>query len=148
MELSALILSIFFLIISTLLTIISFKQNERFKDINLKAKYHEKIFDDYLIEYIPKCRTYIRFDYGYLTDFDKLTNCLAQMMEKSIYFKYSNKTFYNRLKKLVTELEDDLSKYSNTKTDNEDQAKIYEDIHQRITSIYECIYNEYVGIGN
>lgn len=146
MELGALIISICSIFISTTLTILSFKQNERFKDVNLKARYHEKIFDDYLIEHIPKSRTYIRFKDGYLTDFDKLTNNLAQMMEKAIYFKYSDINFYNNLKNLVSELEDYLSESSNKKIDNEEQAKLYENIHQKIISIYECINNAYIGI--
>lgn len=146
MECSAIIISIVSLVISLLLTVVELIQNRNNNLTNLKSRYYEKIFDDFLIDIIPKSRTYIRFDNeGHLADFENLMNELSEMQKKSLYFKYDNNTFYKDLKQLITELEDYLSDCGNKIFENEEQADTFKEIHNKITKIYDCINNSHIN---
>ena len=93
-------------VISMLVTVVIFRLNynqaKRISEITLKSNYYNKIFDAYLIEKIPAARKYIRFQNDRLVDTNELVNVLTDMRRDALYFKYSNKSFYNKLLKLPT----------------------------------------------
>lgn len=125
------------------------KQTKKMNNLNIKARYFEKIFDDYLIYKIPEARMYIRFnESGKLDDFQKLIDILCEMRKAALFFKFDNKSFYSDLKSSTQELEDYLSKCGNRKFDYEEQADIHKIIGEKMTAIYACISNCYLGISS
>lgn len=97
-------------VISMLVTVVIFRLNynqaKRISEITLKSNYYNKIFDAYLIEKIPAARKYIRFQNDRLVDTNELVNVLTDMRRDALYFKYSNKSFYNKLKEITQKIED------------------------------------------
>ncbi len=123
------------------------RQTKRINNINIKARYFEKIFDDYLIYRIPEARKYIRFnENGSLDDFQKLIDELSGMRNSATFFKFDNKTFFEDLKAVTQDLENYLSDCGNKTFDNEEQADIYQEIANKTMKIYSCISNYYLGL--
>ena len=123
------------------------KQTERIKNINIKAKYFEAIFDDYLIRLIPEKRALIWFNQqGNLADFQPLIDTLSEMRNSAAYFRFENKKFYDSLKTSIRDVEDFLSDAGNHKYEKEDQADIYKKIAEKISNVYACINKYYLGL--
>lgn len=143
MDLSSLIISMVSFVFSTISFIISFKQNQNINSLNLQSRYFEKIFDKYLIEEIPKARAYIRYYNNRLADVDRLIDILGKLKSDSLYFKYSNNNFYEKLKKSIDNLELFLTNCSNnSESDVDKQSQNMLEIGNQITFIYQII-NEY-----
>ena len=51
--------SVISIIVSAIAAHVANKQNLRLNRINMKARYYEKIFDEYLIRKIPQARKYL-----------------------------------------------------------------------------------------
>ena len=56
----AIVVSVISIIVSAIAAHVANKQNLRLNRINMKARYYEKIFDEYLIRKIPQARKYLR----------------------------------------------------------------------------------------
>ncbi|MDE7425099.1 MAG: hypothetical protein K2N51_15670 [Lachnospiraceae bacterium] len=138
-------LSILAIIISILSIIISFIQNRKMNNVNIKAHYFEKIFDEYMISQIPKARKYIRFSNGKLSDFEELGNVLNRMIANAIFFKFDNIKFYKELKICVQNLEDYMYECSTKTYEDEEQSNIYKEIQIHLEKIYHCINKYYSG---
>ena len=73
----------------------------------IMAQYFDEIYKDFLIERIPRAREQMRFDMeNKLQDIDPLVNELVAIRKKSLYFCYSNPTFYSDLVRRLSALED------------------------------------------
>lgn len=133
--------------ISILLTIKSSKQTKKINDINIKSRYFQKIFDEYLINRLPAARDYIRFDSeGRLVDSQKYVDELTNMRNAAKFFKYDNKSFYDELKKTTQELEDFLMDSGNNVYENDEQSHVHDSIREKTEKIYACINNYYYGM--
>lgn len=123
------------------------KQTKKINNINIKSRYFEKIFDEYLIYKIPEARQYIRFnEKGHLDDFQKMIDELSGMSKSASFFRFDNKEFFNKLKSVTQELENYLSDCGNKSFDNEEQANVYKEIADRTIKVYACISDYYLGI--
>lgn len=146
MELTSLIISIAAFLVSIISIIVSFRQNKAITTLNLQSRYFEKIFDKYLIKEIPKARTYIRYSNNRLADADKLIDALDNVKSDSLYFKYNNKKFYEKLTASIDDLGAFLSKCSNIEESDQDkQASNILKIGEKITTIYKIIYTYSIG---
>ena len=96
--------------VAILMSILELVKNDEINKVNLQSVYYQQIFEDYLLNDIPRKITYIDFDdEGKLNeDYRQLTITLMEMLEKCLYFKFANKKFYDRLKDLISELDDEL----------------------------------------
>lgn len=140
MELTSLIISIAAFLVSVISIIVTFRQNKAITTLNLQSRYFEKIFDKYLIEEIPKARTYIRYSNNRLADADKLIDTLDNVKSDSLYFKYNNNKFYESLKDNIDDLGKFLSECSNIdESDQDKQADNIKKIGNKITTIYQII---------
>ena len=145
-EISALIAGIS-AVISFVSCVYNNRQTKKINNINIKSRYFEKIFDDYLIYKIPESRKYIRFDEnGKLDDFQKLIDELCNMRKNASFFKYDNNEFYGNLKRLTQDLENYLVDCGNHSFENDEQANVYTKISEKTTKIYGCISNCYLGL--
>ena len=64
----AIILSALSFVSSIVCYIITYFQNKKINRINMNARIYNNIFDEFLIERIPKARTYLRFKDNKLVD--------------------------------------------------------------------------------
>lgn len=107
----------------------------------MQSRYYEKIFDEYLINQIPKGRQYLKYIDGKLKDADKLIETLSDIKIKALYFKYNNEQFYNELIAIIDDLEKALTDFSNTTENDQDRQYInLNDIKGKIVDIYQVIY--------
>ena len=131
------------LIIAIISLVISFFQNKKINSLNLQSRYFEKIFDEYLIKKIPESRKYIKSHNDRLVDADRLIDTTDELKKDSLYFKYSNKEFYEKLKKNIDDLGVFLTACSNrNESDLDQQVKNLLEIGEKIESIYKLI-NKY-----
>ena len=136
-------------VISMLVTVVIFRLNynqaKRISEITLKSNYYTKIFDAYLIEKIPAARKYIRFQNDRLVDTNELVNVLTDMRRDALYFKYSNKSFYNKLKEITQKIEDYIMNCGNRNLEPEEQAGVFLEIHKMISELYSVIDEAHMG---
>ena len=120
----SLIVAILSIVTTIILTVFNAKHVSKLNDSNVKANYYSKIFDEYLIEKIPKSRGYIRFDgEGKLQDVNELCACLTNLRNSSLYFKYSDEEFYKQIKNHTMELEDFLANKASVKHESEEMEE-------------------------
>ena len=102
----------------------------------IMAQYFDEIYKDFLIERIPRAREQMRFDMeNKLQDIDPLVNELVAIRKKSLYFCYSNPTFYSDLVRRLSALEDYLiNRFPQFR-------HILVCIEQRITGIFHFPFN-------
>jgi len=123
------------------------RQIDNVKNVSIKAKYFEAIFDKYLITSIPEKRSLIRFDNNtYLVDIQPLIDELSDMRKAAMYFRYENKAFFDELKSLIRDVEDYLSNEGNKKHDADEMSETMTEISNKIAKIYACINKEYLGM--
>lgn len=133
------------IIVSIISAILAYKQQVRLNRINMRAKYFEQIFDDYLIEKIPKARKYLRFEDNKLVDSEQLCQTLSDLLSSSLYFRYENGEFYKELKKQIQGIEDYVLQCGNQSYEQEEQGKVFEEIHNRLSNFYKYINDNYIG---
>lgn len=141
----AIVVSGISIIASVVCASIAYFQNKRINNINMKSRFFEKIFDDYLISTIPEARRYLRFSEGHLVDGEKLGDELNALLNRALYFKFDNKSFFDELKHNISKLEDYIMECGNKNFDNEEQAVVFSKIHEQIEEIYSCINDYYIG---
>ena len=137
--------------ISMLISIVSCvynsKQTKKINNINIKSRYFEKIFDDFLIYKVPEARNYIRFDEnGKLADYQIYIDVLSAMRKSASFFKYDNAEFFKKLKEVTQNLENYLSDCGNKEFENDEQADVHKQIAERTMLVYSCISNYYLGM--
>ncbi len=144
-EYVSLVLSFAAIMISAIHALFEVHQMKRVNDLSMKAKYYNDVFDEHLIKKIPIARQYIRFVDCRISDTNKLTDELDEMMKDALFFKYDNRAFYNELKGQVNDLEDYISDCCNRSFEQDEQAIVYVEISKRIEVIYKTVSMAYVG---
>lgn len=146
MEVIALIVSIFALIISIGVPVIEYARDYRINRINLESEYFKEIYKEHLVSKLPKARNYITFDASKkLIGTDNLINELQELLVSSLYFKYTNETFYKNLKDKIQALEDYLVGNTGIQFSNQNQANVYKNINKYMEDIYKMISDAYLG---
>lgn len=136
------VLSIIAIILSIVSFVFTYCQTKRINTKMLKLRFYEKIFDDYLIERIPKARKKIHFSSSTnkLIDAKEMRDVLSDLKLSVLYFKYANNAFYDRLIQLIDDLESYLSIYvNNQEPDNDKQSQVITSIGKKIEGIYSLI---------
>lgn len=123
--------------------------SERSSRASIRADNCGKIFDDYLINKIPKARTNLRFGAdGKLYNGNELCDALTDMMMSSLFYKYSDNSFYKPLGEKCQILEDTIVEAGNYARDSEhDQKKTLDDIQDQLEDIYKMIEDKRIGRG-
>ena len=141
----AVVASFISIVVAIVCAVITFIQNRKINDVNIKAKYFEKIFDPYLIDKIPQARKYLRFENNRLVDGNELSNVLSELMNAALYFRYDNINFYKQLKESVRELDDYIMNNGNIESEQEEQGQVFLEIQRKLEKLYKCINDHSVG---
>lgn len=141
----AVVLSFFSILVALVSAVITYRQNSKLNSINMRAKYFNSIFDEYLITKIPEARKYLRFSENKLVDSQPLSDALTHLLSDALYFRYENTTFYNSLKSKVQEVEDYVMGCGNKTYEQEEQGIVFNTIHEKLAELYKCINDNYIG---
>lgn len=141
----AIVLSGLSFISSIVCYVISYYQNKKINNINMNARLYNTIFDDFLIEKIPRARKYLRFENNKLVDSENLCDVLTDLRNKILYFRYANKKFYVNLCEQIDNIEDYVSECGNKESIQEEQGKVFEQIQEKLEKLYTSINENYVG---
>ena len=144
MEIVAIILSIISIVATSAIAIINIcflnKNNER----NLNASLVKSIYEDALINSIPRAREYIHFDGENITGVDKLIDAVSSIRRKSLFFKKSDSEYYNNIFASCQKLEDFLND-SSKKYSSVEFTKFMNEVDKELDEIVFMIGNKYKG---
>ena len=132
-------LSIIAIIISIASSIFEYIYNKSINDVNINTHYFDIVYEEYLLEKIPKCRMQIgRKNDGTMGGIDEFIDLLREMRKKSLYFKFANEDFYKEVIFLIQNLEDELVMLGSQVSYTEYRA-FRTNTDTAIRKIYECI---------
>ncbi len=141
----AVVLSFLSVLVAFGSAVITYRQNSKLNNINMRAKYFNSIFDEYLITKIPVARKYLRFSENKLVDSQPLSDVLSQLLNDALYFRYENAKFYNSLKEKVQDVENYVMECGNKTYEQEEQGVVFNNIHEKLAELYKCINDNYIG---
>lgn len=141
----AVVLSFFSILVALVSAVITYRQNSKLNNINMRAKYFNSIFDEYLITKIPEARKYLRFADNTLVDGQQLCEVLSQLLNDALYFRYENNEFYKALKIKAQAVEDYVMESGNKTYVQEEQGIVFNTIHEKLAELYKCINDNYIG---
>ncbi len=141
LELAAFILSIISLVLTILvgfvIAVYEVKSSKKLYDISLESSYFNDLYKDYLLIDLPKHRKVITFSYqGKLIGTEDLLNGLKDIRENSLYYYYTDKHFYDKLKACVQDLEDYITITEDKVISGVDQFEVHNDITNKIKELY------------
>lgn len=121
------------------------KAQLKFSKINsvktLDSIYFNAIFQDILIYKIPAAQKKIFVDHdGKIQDDQELIDLLNEIRNKSIYFKYADRSFYDKLVDKLQELENYII-YRTNYTVN--RNAFLGDLQAKIENIYDILIEQY-----
>ena len=141
----AIILSALSFVSSIVCYIITYFQNKKINRINMNARIYNNIFDEFLIERIPKARTYLRFEDNKLVDSEQFSDTLADLLNTILYFRYADKKFYDSLHNQIEDIEDFVLECGNKQSFQEEQGRVFDKIQVKLEGLYKTINDNYVG---
>lgn len=146
MEIAALILSIISIISSLVIAIYEIVENRKINKISLESEYFDSLFKDFLLKKIPSTRIKIQFNSeGKLIDTEEFVSVLNEIRKDSLYFIYTDKDFYNELKYSLQDLENYILNEENNELIGEDQTTFFNNVQEKITTIYDIMISKYSG---
>lgn len=111
----------------------------------MNARIYSEIFDEFLIERIPKARTYLRFESNKLVDSDQLSDTLADLLNTILYFRYADKKFYELLHSQIQDIEDFVLECGNKQFVQEEQGRVFDQIQEKLEKLYKIVNDNYIG---
>lgn len=122
---------------------ISFAKTNSVK--NLESIYFNAIFKNILIYKIPKAQKKIYInESGKIQDDSDFIKLLNEIRNKSLYFKYTDKDFYDRLVKKLQDLED----YIVTRGNKQilDRNIFLQSINEKVEDLYRLLIEYYKNL--
>lgn len=122
---------------------ISFAKTNSVK--NLESIYFNAIFKDILIYKIPKAQKKIYInESGKIQDDSDFIKLLNEIRNKSLYFKYTDKDFYDRLVKKLQDLEDYIVNRGNKQI--LDRNIFLQSINEKVEDLYRLLIEYYKNL--
>ncbi len=139
----AIVISVITLIVSSIISIYAVSQSKKMNKTNLSFNFLLTIFEEHLVEIIPDSYRYIRFDvHDKLTDTVKLRDALLDMLNRSRYYKFTDKEFYKELKEAQSDLENYLVTNEGKLYEQDEQAEVWSNINGKLCKIYKIVENK------
>lgn len=141
------IISLVFSFFALVTSIVTAWLSERASRASIHADNCSKIFDEYLIEKIPKSRAGLRFDGGgKLHNGNELCEAISSMAVSALFYKYDDADFYAKLSEKCTALEDIIAEAGNYARPSEhDQQTFFKEIQESLQEIYSLIDKKRIG---
>lgn len=143
-EVIAIVISGCSLIITGALTIAQIIIGNRNNNKNLMASLIQEIYRDSLTKTIPEGREYIHYDGEKITGVDKLMDAISSVRRHSLFFKASDRSYYDEIRKKCQGLEDYLN--NTTKKYSSSEFNVFlNEVDKEIEDIYSSISDKYSG---
>ncbi len=144
LDIIAIILSFASLLVSIGVVTYELHGTKKINDINLVANIMNQIYMKYLITEIPEARRLIDFPGNKLCGTQRLQDVLVHLKNDSLFFKYSDNKFFDKLKNLCQDLEDYIVKNDGKKYDSlEEKNAVFTYIEEKLSDLYNLIENKY-----
>ncbi len=128
------------LIVSIVVAIMTAKRETKFKKRELNDKIFLEIYLKYMTKDIPESVAKMKMiGDGELSGAKECTEVLRKMRIESIYYRYLDKGFYERITKELTNFEDYLVNNINHKCTGEEQQKMLNEIEKKTKAVYEIL---------
>ncbi len=112
---------------------------------NLETIYFNAIFKNILIYDIPKAQRKIYVnESGIIQDDKDFIKLLNKIRNKSLYFKYTDKDFYDKLVKNLQDLEDFIINRSNTPI--VDRNNFLKSVNDKVEELYKLLIEYYKNL--
>lgn len=144
MDVIALVISICAFIVSVLVPIFEFLWNNKMNKHNLEAEYFREMYGEIMYQKIPKALEFFHFDGKKIYGTDNMLEVLREIRTRSLYFKVTDKMFFDELKRTVQDLEDYIVQTPDEMTTVQ-FATFYATVNQKIEVIYARMSNKYIG---
>ncbi|MCH5209813.1 MAG: hypothetical protein J1F01_02510 [Oscillospiraceae bacterium] len=148
LALIAVAISFFALIVNAFFSYKSYKQVTTINTLNMEAEYYQQIFDDYIINHIPKARQQLSFDTtSKLTQYSVTLfhNHLTDLLDNIHFFRFRNVGFYKDLHAAITDLDDYLVNNGNISMNTRERRNLFfDEVDKRINRLYSSIFNSYL----
>ena len=144
MDVIALVISICAFIVSVLVPIFEFLWNNKMNKHNLEAEYFREMYGEIIYQKIPKALEFFHFDGKKIYGTDNMLEVLREIRTRSLYFKVTDKMFFDELKRTVQDLEDYIVQTPDEMTTVQ-FATFYATVNQKIEVIYARMSNKYIG---
>ncbi len=141
----SIVLSVLSFVSSIVCYIITYLQNKKINKINMNARIYNEIFDEFLIERIPKARTYLRFKDNKLVDSEQFSETLTDLLNTILYFRYADKKFYDSIHNQIVDIEDFVLECGNKQSFQEEQGRVFDQIQVKLEELYKIINDNYIG---
>lgn len=132
------------LIVSIFAIYIPYRQAKRSKLSELETIHFQKVYSEFLLEGLPVAKANTKFELGKYIGVDSYIDCIRKVRHCSLYYKYYDEVFYNKLINVLRGLEDILANSENRTYESiDDQQQLCEKIEQSVGIIYKTINKKY-----
>lgn len=140
LDIVAIVVALLSLVITTIISIISYKSNQKISRINISADYFNDIYKEILINQIPCARANLYWsEDGALQNHSDLCDKIVSLKDKSLYYKFTKPNYYKKLCACVEKAEDSICGTSNRKLDILGREQALKNIENLIQELYVCV---------
>lgn len=140
-----LFLSILAVIISIFAVFFEYYWSQKINRTNLEADFYKDIYGDYLMNKLPEARRVILYSNHVISDTDDLIDILNDIRHSSLFYKYKDKNFYEKLCGQLQKLEDKLVKDTGKVIEDDYYIDFTRTVNKDIEDIYNTIMDKYIG---
>lgn len=140
------IIAIIALIISAAVALYDIFVAKRANRINLNSYYFNEIYRDHLIHKIPDSRKYIKIDLnGKLVGYDKIVQEMKEIQVDSLYYKYIDKKYYEKLVHQAQKIEDFVITATAKCYNGEEQTDFWNELKKELSELYKILNTKYLN---
>ena len=143
-NLVAIIISVFSLVITTVLAIIQIVTSNRNNAHYLQANLIKEMYEKTLMSSIPSGLEYIRYDGRKITGVEKLIFAVCEIRRVSLYFKATDRCYYDNVHDKCQKLEIFLSEATRDYTPTE-FAEFMNRVDEEVNKLFMMISKKYAG---
>jgi hypothetical protein len=133
------------IMISVFAVFFEYYWSQKINRTNLEADFFKDIYGDYLMKELPEARRVILYSNHVISDTDDLIDVLNEIRRSSLFYKYKDKDFYEKLCNQLQELENKLVNDTGKVIEDEHYVEFTKAVNQDIEHIYDTIMNKYIG---
>lgn len=139
------IIAILALVVSTIVAVVGYFQNKKQNAGGLNAYYFNEIYSTHLIKNIPNARKRLTINYkGKIVGYEDLVKEMKNIQKDSLYYKYTDKVYFEKLKKAAQGIEDYITNNLGKMFEGEEQTDFLNNLYEKIENLYKVINDKYM----
>ena len=139
------IIAILALVVSTIVAVAGYCQSKKQNASSLNAYYFNEIYSTHLIKNIPNARKRLTINYkGKIVGYEDLVKEMKSIQKDSLYYKYTDKAYFVKLKKAAQGIEDYITNNLSRTFEGEEQTDFLNTLYEKIENLYRVINDKYM----